>query len=363
MIKTAVIGCGGMGNHHARVLAQMANVKVVGVCDPIEAKARPLGEAVGVPWCVDYRTLLERADAVWICTEPFNRLAVVTDAAAAGKHIFTEKPIARDLREADAMIAAAARARVKYMLGYVLRFTNPYRLLRDTLAAGELGELVSCWTRRFMPIDMSTLWYGWQEKSGGVLLDFGSHDLDWLLWLGGPARTVFTQTFRVRPTMHADEHAQTVIVFERGGIATCEVSWSSYLSESSVGVVGTRGAMIVGLDGKVRKRVGDGKETVVDVESAMAVDPAGNVGQRAAAGGIETVAARNETIQQHFFRCIEEDLDPIPSAAEGRQVLATVLAMHKSARTGRSVVVAGIKEVACRPLPRRAARAVSGVRG
>ena len=108
--------------------------------------------------------------------------------------------------------------------------------------------------------------------------------------------------------------------------------------------------MIVGLDGKVRKCVGDGKETVVDVESAMAVDPAGNVGQRATTGGIQTVATRNETIQEHFFRCIEEDFAPLPSAADGRQVLATILAMHKSARTGRSVAVAGLKELACRPL-------------
>ena len=354
MIRTALIGCGGMGNYHARVLSKMANVKVVGVCDLIEEKARRLGEAIGAPWCTDYQPLLEGADAAWVCTEPFNRLAIVTTAAAAGKHIFTEKPIAVDLREADAMIAAAERARVKFMLGYVLRFTNPYRLLRDTFASGELGELVSCWTRRFMPFDTSQLWYGCQEKSGGVMLDFGSHDLDWLLWLGGSARAVLARTFQVRPTMHADEHGQALILFENGGMGSCEVSWSSYLGESSVGVVGTLGAMIVGLDGKVRKRVGDGKESVVDADSAMAVDASGNVGQRAATGGIQAVAARNESIQQHFFRCIEENLDPITSAGEGRRVLATVLAMHESARSGRSVEVAGVREMVCRPSSRPA---------
>jgi len=90
-------------------------------------------------------------DAVWVCTEPFNRREIVTTAAQAGKHIFTEKPVANTLADADAMIAAAHQAKVKYMLGYCLRFWQPYRLFRDTFMSGELGELTSCWMRRFMP--------------------------------------------------------------------------------------------------------------------------------------------------------------------------------------------------------------------
>jgi len=343
MTRVALIGCGGMGNHHARVLAEMGNVEVVGVCDLIEEKARDTGQAIGAKWCTDYRQLLDQADAVWVCTEPFNRREIVTTSAAAGKHIFTEKPICLDLHEADEMIAAAAEANVKYMLGYVLRFTDPYRLIRETFASGQLGQLVTCWTRRYMPFDMSSLWYGHQELSGGVALDFGSHDVDWLRWIGGDVRTVFAATFTVRPTMQADEHAQTLMIFEAGGMGTVDVSWSSYLSESSVGVIGTKGSIIVGRDGKVRRKIGDdGQEEIIEADSAMDVDPAGTLGKKDQSGQIQAVAARNETIQQHFFRCIEQDVEPLTTAREGRKTLATVKAIHESARRGASVAVAEI---------------------
>ena len=88
---------------------------MVAVCELIEEKARTIGKRLGVKWSTDYRELLDAVDSLWICV---------------------------DLDEADAMIEACRKAGVKFMLGYVLRFTNPYRLMRDTLASGELGELV-----------------------------------------------------------------------------------------------------------------------------------------------------------------------------------------------------------------------------
>ena len=344
MIKVGIIGCGGMGSAHGGVLAELPNVQVVGTCDLVAERARSLAEKIGIGrHGTDFRELLGDVDAVWVCTEPFNRVEVVTTCAKAGKHIFTEKPICRSLADADTMIAAARKAKVKYMLGYCLRFWQPYRILHDTFASGELGDLVSCWTRRFMPWDPSDRWYGWQDKSGGAMLDFGSHDVDWLRWIGGDVRTVLGKTFKVRETMHADEHGAALLVFKSGGIATVEDSWCAHLGESSVGVVGTKGTMLVGLDGKVRKRIGHaGQEQVVDVQAAMAVDPEGNVGKKDDRGAIRRVAARNETIQEHFFRCIEEDIEPLTPAEEGRKTLMTIMALWESARTGKSVEVDGL---------------------
>jgi len=338
--KLGIIGCGGMGNHHAKILSTMSNVDIVAVCDIIEEKARKLGKQLDTPWCVDYHDLLDDVDAVWVCTEPFNRLDIVTTSARCGKHIFTEKPICLNIEDADQMIEAADSAGVKYMLGYVLRFTNPFKLIHDTFVSGELGDLVCCWTRRYMPADMSNRWYGHQDKSGGVTLDFGSHDIDWLRWIGGDVATVFAKTYRVRATMNADEHGQALMMFENGGMGTMDVSWSSYLSESSVGLVGTKGAMIVGRDGKIRKKIGDSAdEEIVDADSAMDIDPSGNLGKKDASGKIQATGKSNETIQEHFFRCIAGDCEPITPAHDGRKTLATVLALQKSARSGRSVEV------------------------
>lgn len=64
------------------------------------------------------------------------------------------------------------------MLGYVLPFTHLFRLLHDTLASGELGDLVRCWCRRYMPWNPVGQWYSEQDKRGGVTVNLFSHDLD-----------------------------------------------------------------------------------------------------------------------------------------------------------------------------------------
>jgi predicted dehydrogenase len=228
------------------------------------------------------------------------------------------------------------------MLGYVLRFTEPYRTIRDTFASGELGELVTCWTRRYMPCDMSRWWYGDQKLSGGVTLDFGSHDCDWLRWIGGDVKSVLGAVWRVRPTVRADEHGIMTMFFAKGGVGTIDVSWSSYLGESSLGAVGTKGAMIVGRDGTVRKKVGDGQEQTVDVKAAMDIDPSGNLGTRDAAGKIAATGRRAETIQQHFFRCLQEDIEPLTSAVEGRKTLAVIKAAQLAAQRKTVVEVSEV---------------------
>jgi predicted dehydrogenase len=341
MIKVGMIGCGGMGNAHGPVLARLPNVKVVGTCDLIPEKAKALADKIGVTrHCTDFRDLLPDVDAVWVCTEPFNRLDIVTTAAKAGKHIFTEKPISNTLAEADIMIAAARKAKVKYMLGYCLRFwPMPFGVLHDTLAGGELGDLVSCWSRRIMPWNPSHLWYGHQEKSGGVMLDFGSHDVDWLRWLGGDVKTVYGRTFKVRESMNADEHGTALFEFKSGAVATIENSWFSHMLEMTAGIVGTKGSMFYGSDGKVRRRLGDGQEQVVEGESVNAVDPNGTVGKKDEDGKILKVKAESEMIQEHFFRCIEQDIEPLTSAEEGRKTLLTVMALWESSKTGKAVKV------------------------
>ncbi|MGD0090802.1 MAG: Gfo/Idh/MocA family oxidoreductase [Planctomycetota bacterium] len=341
MIRVAIIGCGGMGNAHAPALVKLPNVQVVAACDLIPEKAKSLAEKNGIGRCAtDFHELLPDVDAAWVCTEPFNRLDIVMACAQAGKHIFTEKPLCRRLEDGDKMIAAARKARVKYMLGYCLRFwPMPYGLMHDTFARGELGGLVSCWMRRFMPWNPQR-WYAKQENSGGVMLDFGSHDVDWLRWVGGDVKTVCGKTFRVREGAQCDEHGAALLIFKNGGVATVEDSWSAQMSESSIGILGTKGAMMVGNDGKVRKRIGwDGQEQILDGDSALAIDPSGNLGKRDASGAIQKVAAKAESIQEHFFRCIEENIEPRTSAEEGRKTMLTVMALWEAVRTGKAIEV------------------------
>jgi len=338
MIRVGIIGTGGMGNHHARILSQMKKVKVITVCDVSKEKATKLAEEIGAKSCVDYHQLLDEVDAVWICTPPFKRTEIATTCSKAGKDVFLEKPIALGLTDADNIVNTAAEAGIKLQLGYVLRFTNPYKLLHDTFSSGELGELVNCWTRRYMPFNAKGRWYGKQNESGGVLLDVGRHDVDWLRWIGGEVQTVFGKVFRVRKGIEADEHAQAVIIFKNSGMGTIEVSWSSTLSEESVGIVGTKGSMIVDSTGKIRKKIEGKYKGIISNYGKVSADSSGNPGIKVNSNDqIENVAMDNETIQGHFIRCIEENLEPIVTGRDGRVVLEVILAIRKSAKIGKSV--------------------------
>lgn len=341
-IKVAMIGLGGMGNFHTETIENIEGVEIVGVCDLIEEKAKKIGQKLNVPWYLDYHKLLDKAEAVMVCTEPFNRRDIVVTCAKQGKHIFTEKPIANNLEDAYAMLEATASAGVIYMLGYCMRFYNPYKLMKQSFESGELGDLVECWSRRFMPADMTNLWYGWQEKSGGVMLDFASHDIDWLRWIGGDAESVFGYARQMNPAMHAFDHGYVTLRFENGGIGSASNSWSSNMGECSTGIVGTKGAIIVGKDDIIRKKIGDGEEIVLAEEAITLVNPQGEVGTKDESGKIRRIESPEENIQQHFFRCIREKTTPLTTGADGLKTLATVIALHKSNQTGEAVKVRDI---------------------
>ena len=337
MVKIALIGCGGMGQHHAGVLARLPGVQITAVCDLLADKARRAAELTGAPWTQDFRQVLDDCQAVWVCTEPFNRLEIVTAAAAAGKHIFTEKPICIDPIQANAMLAATEAAGVVYMLGYVLRYTQPFRLMHDCFAAGQLGDLVSVWTRRSFQVDMRAgRWYGHQAQSGGVVLDLASHDLNWLQSIGGRVDTVFCRTSRTHPDLDADEHGQVMLGFAGGGTGHVETSWWPHLGESHLGVVGTLGAIVASRDGSVRRRLDGGEEELLDVNAATSVNLSGDLstsdGRR-----VDDLAVPSETIQEHFVRCVEHRLVPTTNGRDGRATLALWEAAMESARSGASV--------------------------
>ena len=151
------------------------------------------------------------------------------------------------------------------------------------------------------------------HKVAGVTLDFASHDIDWLQWVGGDARTAFGKVDRVRSGIEADEHVHALLTFD-DGVGSVDCTWLSTIGGTSIGLVGSEGSMIVSDDGEIRKKVGEEEEETVTPEAG-------------------------ETIQEHFVRCIREGATPKVTGHDARGVLATVLAIQESARTGQAVVV------------------------
>src|SRR5215218_4850759 len=144
-LRIGVIGTGSIATGaHLPAIASLGELfELVAVADVRPEVARFVGEQYGVDAYDDYRELLEREDVdlVNICTPEFLHAEQTIAAAAAGKHVHCEKPMAASVAEADAMIDACRRAGVRLMIGHSRRFTPRYRQIKAVIDAGELGSV------------------------------------------------------------------------------------------------------------------------------------------------------------------------------------------------------------------------------
>ena len=191
--RVALIGAGNMGNWHAAQWKKIPDAELVGVLDPRTDAARAAGPAYS-----DWNTLLAQAkpDVIDVCTPTPQHLEYVERAAAAGKAIFVEKPLARTVPDCEAAAAAIERANVPAMPGHVLRYFPEYAAAKKLIDSGGVGSPATVRTARMAGLpDLGgrANWYADPAQSGGVVLDMILHDFDWLRWTFGPVSRVFAK--------------------------------------------------------------------------------------------------------------------------------------------------------------------------
>jgi predicted dehydrogenase len=175
-LRTAVIGVGHLGRQHARVHADLAaegQTQLVSVCDLNEATARSIASERATEWTTDWHNLLGRVDAVSLAVPTEAHAEIACPLLEAGVHVLVEKPIARDLDEADRMIAAARAGGALLQVGHLERFNPALAALRPHVRGPLYFEIhrVGEFTARSLDID--------------VVLDLMIHDLDIVQWLVG----------------------------------------------------------------------------------------------------------------------------------------------------------------------------------
>jgi predicted dehydrogenase len=198
-VRIGLVGGGMIGSTHAAVLQTIARtlpgrLELTAVADPNPQTRETFRSLYG--WGAaypDHAALLRAApvDAVFVCTPTVHHAAIVRDVAAAGRHLFCEKPLAMSLDEARAMHAAVRRAGIRAQIGLVLRFSAIFGLLRDLLRDPALGVPMAVVFRddQCFPIRglHDTAWRAdHRQTAGGTLIEHGVHDLDLLTWLFGP---------------------------------------------------------------------------------------------------------------------------------------------------------------------------------
>lgn len=220
MIKTAVIGVGSIGQHHARIYSQLKNSQLVGVADLDLDAARRIGTHYDVPAYENYRELLEneKPEAVTVAVPTIKHESVVSDALDAGAHALVEKPITATIAEGQRLIEKARALNRQLMVGHIVRFNPATQMLKSKLDAGELGRIFQIVSRRVGPFPA-------RIRDVGVIVDLAPHDLDLMRFLTGsdPIR-VFAETEQRIHTEHEDL-VTGMLRFPDGVVGTLEINW------------------------------------------------------------------------------------------------------------------------------------------
>lgn len=237
---------------------QTPGVALTAVWDSDAARGERYSAKYGVPFEPDVERLLARddVDAVSLCAEPFRHPALAEAAAAAGKHMLIEKPMAADLAGAARIVRAVDRAGVQAMPAYNLRFHPVSLALKQLVDAGELGRLT-----RARRLHGHSLAYerggfdgrriadvlGWGDpvaERRDSLFFAGSHAALWFQWMFGVPESVQCVTSTVTPHLPVEDNSVVLMKYADGLIATMESSETMLAQPSVAEIYGTDGVAV-----------------------------------------------------------------------------------------------------------------------
>lgn len=220
-LRTAVVGCGIFGSYHVRAYAEYPRSELVLVCDLDEKRARAMARQFGCNYTTKSSDIAKRNDihAVSIATPDFAHMKVALEMIRAGKDLLIEKPLATTTREAERIVKAAKKARVRVMVDFHNRFSPPFVKAKEDIDAGTLGTVVSGFARLSNKASVPLKWLSWAGKSGPQWFLF-PHVVDLARWLTGQeAREVFaigTKGVLKAKGVDAYDTVQALVRFEPG---------------------------------------------------------------------------------------------------------------------------------------------------
>lgn len=326
-IRVCMVGAGRVGRNHSRtIIEHIPGADCVALVDPVEATLRATAAEFGYPSSF---TSLEQAlatiafDAVVITTPTFTHRALAVQAAEAKKHVFLEKPMALDLAECDAIIAAARRNGVVLQLGFMRRFDPEFVAAAERIQAGVIGTPMLIKSLTHGP-GLPPPWARDLKQSNGMLAEVNSHDWDATRWLmGADYERVYVEVanFKGAANNVTEEHfydtALVNIRFAGGGLGSISgVCPCGYAYDARVEIVGDKGIMQIG-DLK-----GQAVLVCTDRDQGLITPVYRTWPERFGWGYIREL--------EHFFDCIRHDRAPRVSGEDGRWAVAGVLAATKS---------------------------------
>ena len=210
MLNVGVIGVGSMGQNHARVYSEIANL--VAVSDNDAQAAETISSRFNIKGFNDYRELLkfDNMDAVSIATPTNTHFEVGMAAINAGKHVLMEKPFTATIDEGKRLIQAAREQNLTIAVGQIERHNPVVRFTKDMLRKKNFGELISIGSRRVSSFPA-------RIKDVGVIMDLGIHDIDVMRYLVGlKIASVYSLAGinQIKVNKEFEDHANILVQFK-----------------------------------------------------------------------------------------------------------------------------------------------------
>jgi myo-inositol 2-dehydrogenase/D-chiro-inositol 1-dehydrogenase len=332
-VRLGVLGTGRIGRMHAELVARrVQGAKLAAVYDVNAEAAATVAESLGVPAARDAHELIgsPEVDAVAICTSTETHVELIEATAAAGKPIFSEKPIAQDLAQVDRALAAVDRAGVLFMVGFNRRFDPAHRSVHDAVASGVVGDVH---VLRITSRDPEPPPAGYVRVSGGIFRDMTIHDFDMARYVTGSDVLEVTARGAVRiDPMFAEagdvDTAVVVLTHENGALTVIDNSRRA----------------VYGFDQRVEAF---GSAGVAASENAPA-----HTGLVRTASGLSGPPLAHFFLERYLQSYIDEwsafvaaardgGASPVPGT-DGRAALAAALAADRSLHEQRAVAVAEV---------------------
>ena len=337
-----ILGCGWVSSAHAWgvTAARSDGVGLVAVADQDTARAEALGtrfEAAHIE--SDYRTVLDRDDvhAVSVCLPDHLHHEVVIAAAAAGKHILCEKPLALNAAQADEILVACEEAGVGLGLVMNHRYYPDNIAVHAAIKRGWLGTPLISTAMHSSCLVGDPAWASdWRGRrglaAGGILTTQAIHFLDLLLWFGGPAQSVLALTETLlRDDQDYEDTAVVALKFASGALATLTTTNGAPIEDD---FTGTR-VEVQGTDGYVMT---EGDQLRFAVTKSGDIEPT----QLPAvpAGADEVIFGHGHIYEvMDFIRAVRGGERPPVPGADGRHLMAVLEAAARSSATGERVTI------------------------
>ena len=341
-VGVGIVGCGVMGRAHAEALGKIKNAKLRGMFDSSAEKAGQLANEFST---TAHNTLAElladkEIDVINVCTPNGLHMQPTLDAFAAGKHVLVEKPLEIDLSRAQRMVDAGRVAGRKLGVVFQFRFRPVFEYVKKTVENHRLGTITIAeasvkWYRS--PEYFQTApWRGtWAFDGGGALMNQGIHFIDLLLWLAGPARSVFGEAATLLHRIEVEDTLAAVLRFQSGALGVFQGTTTAFPHVSDrVELVGTKGSIRVENGRLAFKYLSDedGEEV-------------GTYGLKELTGWTNPERLRFASTEGHveqiadFVEAVATDREPAVGGKEGQRSLEVVRAIYDSIRTKSEVMV------------------------